>query len=182
MKSLLPSLVLFCLLFQLSIQYDCYEHGNRHNYSSEQITECYKCMSRNADKSVNIPILNGRFCFTPSNDCHWEDEPVEDRINQDKTTYCGTEIETCNAKIPSTKDYNTCIYTQVETPYKCCYVGNGKHNYCMALDVHDKKIFKETLYHIRVFDEDYQGDYEIECASSYLKVSSLLFLALFFFF
>lgn len=185
MKSFLPSLVILCLLIHCSIQFDCNDKYKNLSSLSFNIQKCYNCIAKNGEKTVNIPILNGRHCYIPSlgqYDCDWKDEPVEDVINQDKDAYCGTEIEACNAKIPSTKDYNTCIYTQVEAPYKCCYIGNGKNNRCMALDVHDKKIFKETLYHIRVFDGDYQGDYEIECSSSYLKFTSLFLLAFFFFF
>ena len=193
MKSFLPSLVILCLLIHWSIQFDCNDKKSSIStsspfYSSFNIQNCYNCIAKNGEKKVNIPILNGRHCYIPSSssssvqDCNWYDEPVEEGINQYEDAYCGTEIEACNAKIPSTKDYNTCIYTQVEAPYKCCYIGNGKTNRCMALDVHDKKIFKETLYHIRVFDGDYQGDYEIECSSSYLKLTSLFLLAFFFFF
>ena len=181
MKSFLLYLVVLGLLIHFSIQFDCNDKSkNVSTTSSFDTQRCYNCMAENGEKKVNIPILNGRKCYTPSFGCIWEDEPVEEIINQYEDAYCGTEIEACNAKIPSTKDYNTCIYTQVETPYKCCYIGNGKKNRCMALDLHDKKIFKETLYHIRVFDEDYQGDYEIECSSSYLKFTSLFLLAFFF--
>ena len=184
MKSFLPSLVILCLLIHCSIQFDC--NDKYKSLSNPSIIQsCYNCMANNGEKKVNIPILNGRHCYIPSlgqYKCKWYDEPVEEGINQYEDAYCGTEIEACNEKTPSTKDYNTCIYTQVEAPYKCCYIGNGKTNRCMALDVHDKKIFKETLYHIRVFDGDYQGDYEIECSSSYLKLTSLFLLAFFFFF
>ena len=186
MKSFLLYLVVLGLLIHFSIQFDCNDKSKNVSGTSDFDTQrCYNCMAESGEKKVNIPILNGRKCYIPSlgrYDCGWYDEPVEEVINQYEDAYCGTEIEACNAKIPSTKDYNTCIYTQVETPYKCCYIGNGKKNRCMALDVHDKKIFKETLYHIRVFDEDYQGDYEIECSSSYLKFTSLFLLAFFFFF
>lgn len=172
MKIRICILLFFALLIYSSNQLDCSSFDDE-NY-------CNNCVKKNGEKAVNIPILNGRFCWSSKNNCNFEENPME-KIYAKEVTYCGTEIEGCNNLAVATKDYSTCIYTQVELPYKCCYVGNGKNNRCLALDVHSKEVFQKTLYYIRMMNDDYSGNYEIECGSNYMKLATIALILLGFF-
>lgn len=176
MKIRICFLLCFFLLLHSSNQLDC----NFFAKDKNELSNCNACISKTSKELVNVPILNGRPCWSPSSNCYFEPEPMT-KIYTNSATYCGTEIETCNNLKVATKDYGTCIYTQVEAPYKCCYVGNGKNNRCLALDVHSKEIFEQTLYYIRMMNDDYSGNYEIECNSNYSKLSTIALILLGFF-
>lgn len=173
MKTKTVVLLFFILLLHSSKQLDCSSFTN----DSAELSNCNECISSNGKDSVNIPIFNGRKCWISKTDCGFEDNPME-RLYKDEVTYCGTQIEACNNLTVTTKDYGTCVYTQVEAPFKCCYVGNGKNNRCLALDVHSKEVFQQTLYYIRMMNDDYSGNYEIECNSIYLKLTTIALILL----
>lgn len=106
---------------------------------------------------------------------------------------CGLHYDVCeNTNNPDTKKYVECLIhpsltlsdTDTDSEdykFKCCYVGNGRHNKCMFLDTKKKKIYKQVKFYQRAENEDYDGDYEIICSASYRKVSIMLILSLLYF-
>ena len=140
-------------------------------------------------KLVQLPLFQGRYCLIelgkepePST-IEYREDPF-DCLVKGECISCFTQIEYCASITPKTKQYGDCYYTYTEAPYKCCYVGNGKTNRCIPIDPSDTKVFKETIFHMRAYDGDFQGNYEIECSAKITKYSlilSFLYLSLFFF-
>lgn len=135
-------------------------------------------------KLVQLPLFQGRYCLNESqNEPVYKDDPFGCLVKGECIS-CFTQIERCASITPRTKQYGDCYYTYTEAPYKCCYVGNGKTNRCIPIDPSDTKVFKETIFHMRAYDGDFQGNYEIECSAKITKYSlilSFLYLSLIFF-
>jgi hypothetical protein len=138
-------------------------------------------------KLVQLPLIQGRQCLIKNGDSsttiEYKDNPFDCLVKKDCIS-CFTQIERCASITPRTKQYGDCYYTYTEAPYKCCYVGNGKTNRCIPIDPSDTKVFKETIFHMRAYDGDFQGNYEIECSAKITKYSlilSFLYLSLIFF-
>ena len=134
-------------------------------------------------KLVQLPLFQGRYCLIKDKTIEYKEDPF-DCLVKGECKSCFTQIENCASITPRTKQYGDCYYTYTEAPYKCCYVGNGKTNRCIPIDPSDTKVFKETIFHMRAYDGDFQGNYEIECSAKITKYSlilSFLYLSLFFF-
>ncbi len=101
---------------------------------------------------------------------------------------CGTTADVCEAldKVGS-RDRDRCNFNMPfkdyeDTDYKCCYVGDGKYNRCMMVDYKHKTTFKKIMYYMRAINEDYDGDYRIDCArATYFYKKTVLFVAFFVF-
>lgn len=136
-------------------------------------------------KLVQLPLFQGRYCLIKNGDnkIEYRENPFDCLVKRDCIS-CFTQMERCASITPRTKQYGDCYYTYTEAPYKCCYVGNGKTNRCIPIDPSDTKVFKETIFHMRAYDGDFQGNYEIECSAKITKYSlilSFLYLSLIFF-
>ena len=148
-------------------------------------SERQKMIEKYSDpKLVQLPLFQGRECLIKDDSpLEYKEDPF-DCLVKGECKSCFTQIERCASITPRTKQYGDCYYTYTEAPYKCCYVGNGKTNRCIPIDPSDTKVFKETIFHMRAYDGDFQGNYEIECSAKVTKYSlilSFLYLSLIFF-
>ena len=98
MKIRIGFLLCFFLLLHSSNQLDC----NFFTKDQNELSNCNACISKTSKGLVNVPILNGRPCWSPPSNCYFEPDPMP-KIYAKSTTYCGTEIETCNNLKVATK-------------------------------------------------------------------------------
>ena len=152
------------------------------NENKENKTEMLKHYSN--VQLIQQPLFQGRNCLIKeTGKIEYREEPFQCLV-QGECSSCFTQMERCASITPRTKQYGDCYYTYTEAPYKCCYVGNGKTNRCIPIDPSDTKVFKETIFHMRAYDGDFQSNYEIECSAkitTYSLILSFLYLSLIFF-
>lgn len=136
-----------------------------------------ECLSRNKN---TLPIYQGKCCIPTDNSspsCKWIQDPEQEILKENPQYKCGTKIEACNEVSDlGPKQFEKCIFKTVEKPYKCCFVSDGVYNRCMALSMESKKIFKETVAYLRMNQENYQGDFTIECSGKYLSALATLII------
>lgn len=147
-------------------------------------TNRYDCTSNN---KVNVPLFNGKCCFDDTQSagkkCYFVDKITSIGSIMNKGLQCGTKVEDClNTQPKHVEDKETCIYTQVEAPYKCCFIKYRYFARCFPVDNAHKKEFKKLQYHLRTFYGWVEGgEIEIECSASFYSFSAILLIFLFLF-
>ena len=126
----------------------------------------------------NHPLFAGRCCKNITyNKCDYiNEEDMNPDIWKEKNLNCFTNIEECNSKTVTNKNYEECTNLAVEPPYLCCYIGSKKYHECKAIPVNDKKIYKQTEFWARNKYKDYDGDFEVICNQIYLKIQKIFLL------
>lgn len=143
-------------------------------------TTLQECIQANPTSDILVPLFHGRCCLQNER-CIYVENPTPGKIVQ-QDLKCGTGIEMCNAKPDiAQKDYQECYKTQVELPYKCCYIGYRYSRKCVALDVSKKQIYSVFEAQFRaIYGLSSEDKLEIECGSSIIKSITGLFISLIF--
>lgn len=151
-----------------------------HSQCPAAASNFYECTEKN---KVNVPLFNGKCCYDSNNKCSFVKTitSIGSIVNEGRK--CGTQVEKCLESQPKhVEDKETCIYTQVEAPYKCCFVKYRYFARCFPVDNTHKKEFKKLQYHLRTFYGWVEGgDIEIECSASFYSFSAILLIFLFLF-
>ena len=129
------------------------------------------CLKKN---NVAVPLLSGKCCWE-NGSCKYKDKLSFGKIKNSNLD-CGTQIESCAELTPTnSQDRSTCIYTQVESPYKCCFIKHRYFSRCFPINNSEKKEFKKLEYQMRTYYgwED-AAEITIDCNSYFTKISALL--------
>lgn len=136
-----------------------------------------KCLAKN---DVSVPLLSGKCCWD-SESCGYI-EKLSFGIIKNNNLECGTLIEKCADLSPTnSQDKNTCIYTQVESPYKCCFIKHRYFSRCFPINNSQKKEFKMIEYQMRTYYgwED-AAEITIDCNSYFTNFSTFLLISFLF--
>ena len=144
-------------------------------------TNLYTCTENN---KVSVPLFNGKCCYnTLAGTCSFKDKITSIGLIVNNNLNCQTKVEQClNTQPKHVEDKETCIYTQVEAPYKCCFIKYRYFARCFPVDNTHKKEFKKLQYHLRTYYGWVEGgEIEIECSGYYYSFSMFILLFLFLF-
>ena len=150
-----------------------------HSQCPSGATNVYDCTEGN---KVGVPLFNGKCCYDGSK-CFFVDQITSIGSIKNKGYQCGTKVEDClNTQPKHVEDKESCIYTQVEAPFKCCFVKYRYFARCFPVDNTHKKEFKKLQYHLRTYYGWVEGgEIEIECSASFYSFSAILLIFLFLF-
>ena len=144
-------------------------------------TNLSSCTEKN---KVSVPLFNGKCCYdTTKGTCSFVDKITSIGLIVNNNYDCQTKVEEClKAQPKHVEDKETCIYTQVEAPYKCCFIKYRYFARCFPVDNAHKKEFKKLQYHLRTYYGWVEGgEIEIECSGSFYSISVIFLLFLFLF-